>query len=117
MTFRFLTAVCFSLIAVFTFFSGDSLVAQQKKTQKPNVLFIYADDQGSFDLNCYGSKDLVTPNLDQLAESGIRFTQMYSPSAICSASRAGLMTGLYPARAGVPGNVSSKKRSRGYAVG
>ena len=109
MTFRFLTAVCFSLIAVFTFFSGDSLVAQQKKTQKPNVLFIYADDQGSFDLNCYGSKDLVTPNLDQLAESGIRFTQMYSPSAICSASRAGLMTGLYPARAGVPGNVSSKK--------
>ena len=76
---------------------------------QPNVIFIYADDQGSFDLNCYGSKDLITPNLDRLADSGVKFTRMYSPSAICSASRAGLMTGLYPARAGVPGNVSSRQ--------
>lgn len=77
--------------------------------RKPNVIIIYSDDQGSLDLNCYGSKDILTPNLDKLAASGVRFTQMYSPSAICSASRAGLLTGRYPARAGVPGNVSSKK--------
>lgn len=76
---------------------------------RPNIVVIYSDDQGSFDLNCYGSKDLETPNLDALAARGVRFTNMYSPSAICSASRAGLMTGLYPARAGVPGNVSSKQ--------
>jgi len=79
----------------------------------PNVILIYTDDQGSLDLNCYGSKDLFTPNLDRLATQGVRFTQMYSPSAICSASRAGLMTGRFPARAGVPGNVSSRKGDAG----
>ena len=81
-------------------------IAANEQVQ-PNVVMIYSDDQGSFDLNCYGSTDLATPNLDRLATRGIRFTQMYSPSAICSASRAGLMTGRYPVRAGVPGNVSS----------
>ncbi|MFK8112359.1 MAG: sulfatase-like hydrolase/transferase [Rubripirellula sp.] len=80
---------------------------------RPNVVLIYTDDQGSLDLNCYGSKDLETPNLDRLADQGVRFTQMYSPSAICSASRAGLMTGRFPARAGVPGNVSSEKGKSG----
>ncbi|MGY8690899.1 MAG: sulfatase-like hydrolase/transferase [Verrucomicrobiales bacterium] len=82
-------------------------------TAKPNVLIIYADDQGSLDLGCYGSEDLQTPHLDALAKRGVRFTQMYSPSAICSASRAGLLTGRIPARAGVPGNVSSYKGKPG----
>jgi arylsulfatase A len=81
----------------------------QAADSRPNVVLIYTDDQGSLDLNCYGSEDLHTPNLDKLAAQGVRFTQMYSPSAICSASRAGLMTGRFPARAGVPGNVSSTK--------
>lgn len=90
-------------------FSETSCVAQQP----PNVVIIYTDDQGSLDLNCYGSKDLDTPHLDKLASQGVRFTQMYSPSAICSASRAGLMTGRFPARAGVPGNVSSEKGKPG----
>lgn len=76
--------------------------------KKPNVIVIYSDDQGSLDLGCYGAKDLKTPQLDQLAASGVRFTNMYSPSAICSASRAGLLTGRLPIRAGVPGNVSSQ---------
>ena len=76
---------------------------------RPNVIVIYTDDQGTLDANCYGSDDLVTPNIDRLAMSGVRFTQMYAPSAICSASRAGLMTGRFPARAGVPGNVSSQR--------
>ncbi|MCA9177643.1 MAG: sulfatase-like hydrolase/transferase [Planctomycetales bacterium] len=75
--------------------------------ERPNIVVIYTDDQGTLDANCYGSKDLVTPTFDRLAATGIRFTQMYSPSAICSASRAGLMTGRFPARAGVPSNVSS----------
>ena len=81
--------------------------------RKPNVIIIYADDQGSIDLGCYGSTDLQTPHLDALATRGVRFTQMYSPSAICSASRAGLLTGRLPARAGVPGNVSSSKGTAG----
>ncbi len=81
--------------------------------QKPNVLIIYTDDQGSVDVNCYGAKDLITPNMDRLAATGVRFTQMYAPSAICSSSRAGLMTGRIPPRAGVAGNVSSEKGKAG----
>ncbi|OUW19478.1 MAG: sulfatase [Opitutales bacterium TMED158] len=77
--------------------------------ERPNVIIIYTDDQGTVDLSCYGTKDIHTPHIDSLAERGVRFTQMYSPSAICSASRAGLLTGRFPARAGVPGNVSSSE--------
>lgn len=76
-------------------------------TDRPNVLLIYADDQGSVDLNCYGATDLVTPHLDALAGRGVRFTQFYSAAPVCSPSRAALLTGRYPQRAGVPGNVSS----------
>ena len=80
---------------------------------RPNVIVIYTDDQGTLDLNCYGSKDLITPNLDGLAERGVRFTQFYAPSAICSASRAGMITGRFPLRVGVPSNVSSKAGNAG----
>ena len=74
--------------------------------KKPNVIIIYTDDQGAIDLNCYGAKDLITPNMDNLVNSGIKFTQFYG-APICSPSRAGLLTGKTPQRAGVPGNVSS----------
>ncbi len=80
---------------------------------QPNVIVFYTDDQGSLDANCYGSEDLITPTIDALADTGVRFTQMYSPSAICSASRAGLMTGRFPARAGVPANVSGNPGTEG----
>jgi arylsulfatase A len=90
-----------------------SALALSADISKPNVILIYSDDQGTLDLGCYGSQDLHTPNLDALAKSGVRFTQMYAPSAICSASRAGLLTGRFPYRAGVPGNVSSMKGQAG----
>lgn len=83
-------------------FICSSLVYAQ---QKPNVVIIYTDDQGSVDLNCYGSKDIQTPHMDAIALSGVRFTQFYA-SPICSPSRATLMSGKNPQRAGVPGNVS-----------
>lgn len=82
-------------------------------SKRPNVLLIYADDQGSVDANCYGAKDLVTPNLDALAARGVRFTQFYSAAPVCSPSRAALLTGRYPQRAGVPGNVSSAEGHAG----
>ncbi|MCB1229763.1 MAG: sulfatase-like hydrolase/transferase [Verrucomicrobiae bacterium] len=85
--------------------------------EKPNVIIVYTDDQGSVDVNCYGSHDLVTPNMDRLAATGVRFTQMLAPSAICSSSRAGLMTGCFPARAGVPSNVSSEHGHAGMPTG
>ena len=71
----------------------------------PNVIMILADDLGSIDLNCYGASDLETPVLDRLASRGVRFTQCYAAAPVCSPSRAAFITGLYPQRAGVPGNV------------
>ncbi|MEN6603072.1 MAG: sulfatase-like hydrolase/transferase, partial [Bryobacteraceae bacterium] len=70
-------------------------------SQQPNVVMIYADDLGYGDLACYGSR-LSTPNLDRMASEGVRFTQFYSANPVCSPSRAALMTGRYPTRAGVP---------------
>jgi arylsulfatase len=67
----------------------------------PNVVMIYADDLGYGDLACYGSR-LSTPHLDRMAAEGARFTQFYSANPVCSPSRAALLTGRYPTRAGVP---------------
>lgn len=75
--------------------------------ERPNVIVILTDDQGSVDLGCYGAQDLVTPHADSIAERGIRFTQFYAAAPVCSPSRAGLLTGRYPQRAGVAGNMSS----------
>ena len=75
--------------------------------EKPNIILIFTDDQGSMDLNCYGAKDLMTPNLDQMASEGVKFTQFYVGAPVCSPSRATLMTGRNPHAAGLPSNTSS----------
>jgi arylsulfatase A-like enzyme len=67
---------------------------------KPNVVIFFTDDQGTLDANCYGSSDLYTPAMDQLAATGIRFTQAYS-HVVCCPARALLMTGRHPQRSGV----------------
>lgn len=90
-----------------------ALVTPAAQVTRPNVLLIYADDLGSVDLQCYGAADLVTPHLDALAGRGVRFTQFYSAAPVCSPSRAALLTGRYPQRAGVPGNVSSASGQAG----
>ena len=66
--------------------------------ERPNVLFILADDLGWGDLSCYGRPDYRTPNLDRLAAEGTRFTQAYSASPVCTPTRCALVTGRYPAR-------------------
>lgn len=68
---------------------------------KPNVIVFLTDDQGYGDLSCMGATDFRTPNLDQMAEDGVRFTNWYSNSPVCSPSRAALLTGRYPGNAGV----------------
>ncbi|MDB5327558.1 MAG: atsA 27 [Phycisphaerales bacterium] len=90
-----------------------SLLAQapQKPAERrPNVLLIITDDQGSLDLNCYGSKDLQTPNMDSIATAGTRFTQFLANSPICSPSRAAILTGKYPPNAGLPDESASSAR-------
>ena len=72
------------------------------------MIVILTDDQGSVNAACYGAKDLITPNMDRLAARGVRFTQFYSAAPVCSPSRAGLLTGRYPLRAGLLGNASSR---------
>lgn len=70
---------------------------------RPNIVFILADDLGYGDLSCYGAPDLRTPHIDSLLGAGIRFTNFYANSSVCSPSRAALLTGRYPERVGVPG--------------
>ena len=88
-----------------------SSVGLVQAQDKPNVIIIYTDDQGSTDLNSYGAKDLMTPHMDALVESGVRFTQFYA-SPICSPSRASLLTGKTPQRAGCPGNAGANPNSK-----
>ena len=68
---------------------------------EPNIILILTDDQGYQDLGCYGSPDIKTPHLDKVASEGIRFTDFYVASAICSPSRAALLTGMSPDRLGI----------------
>lgn len=76
----------------------------------PNLVIIFADDLGYGDLACYGHPTIRTPNLDRMAEEGMRFTQFYAAASVCTPSRAALLTGRYPVRTGmvqgmIPGRV------------
>jgi arylsulfatase A-like enzyme len=66
--------------------------------QKPNIIFLLTDDMGYGDPACYGGTFVPTPNIDRLAKEGTKFTQFYAASPVCSPSRTGFLTGMYPAR-------------------
>jgi arylsulfatase A len=73
-------------------------------SERPNVVIIFADDLGYGDLGCYGSPTIRTPHLDRMAAEGLRFTDFYSASEVCTPSRAALLTGRYPIRSGMCGS-------------
>jgi arylsulfatase A-like enzyme len=81
--------------------------AARAADRPPNVVLIYCDDMGYGDLACYGSKN-PTPNLDRMAKEGVRFTDFYVSQAVCSASRAALLTGCYNLRVGIFGALGPK---------
>ena len=84
---------------------------EEKNTEKPNVLVILVDDFGWKDLGCYGSKFYETPNIDQLAKQGVRFTNGYANCPVCSPTRASLQTGKYPNRLGITDWIKGRKHS------
>ncbi|HEV2294008.1 MAG TPA: sulfatase [Tepidisphaeraceae bacterium] len=107
-----------------------SVRAQERPASLPNVILVFADDLGYGDLGCYGGKN-PTPNLDRMAEQGIRFTDFYVAQPLCTASRAALLTGCYPNRIGLLGALGPRAqigindrettlaelfKSRGYAT-
>ena len=71
---------------------------------RPNIVFIMADDLGRGDLGCYGQEQIKTPRLDRLAEQGLRFTQAYCGTSVCAPSRCSLMTGLHMGHAPIRAN-------------
>ena len=76
-------------------------IKNNKAGRKPNFVFILVDDLGWTDIACYGSKFYETPNIDRLASEGMRFTDGYAACAVCSPTRASILTGRYPTRTGV----------------
>ena len=99
----FVIAVCVILISC----------QKSREIVSPNVVMIIADDLGWSQIGCYGSSFYKTPNIDELAKSGIKFTNAYSAASICSPTRAAIMTGKYPARLDltdfIPGNTPENK--------
>lgn len=80
------------------------------KDAPPNVVLIYADDLGHGDLACFGNKDIRTPHLDSMARDGVKLTNFYTAQAVCSASRAALLTGCYPNRVGILGALGPQSK-------
>lgn len=94
-----------SLIIIGVLLSGLCIA---QNSEKPNVIVILTDDQGSIDINCYGALDLYTPNMDKLVASGIKFTQFYA-APVCSPTRASILTGKTPQKIGITDVVRSRE--------
>ena len=90
-----------SLLTILLILNAAFCVSAQNRI--PNFIVIFADDQGYRDLGCFGSPNIKTPNIDQMAKDGIRFTDFYSGYCVCSASRASLLTGCYQPRISMRG--------------
>src|SRR6056297_2374929 len=86
------------LLAGAVLFATGCGIADSGRETPPNIIFILADDMGCAQLGCYGSGYYQTPNIDRLAAEGMRFTNAYAAAAVCSPTRASIMTGKYPAR-------------------
>lgn len=79
------------------------LIGCTEEKNQPNFVIVFIDDMGYGDVGCYGATGFTTPHLDKMAANGMRFTNFYSAQPVCSASRAGLLTGCYPNRIGISG--------------
>ena len=95
------------IIAVGLFTPVHRLEAATRRAERPNIVFIFADDWGWGDLGCHGHPYLKTPNIDGLAAEGTEFYQFTVASGVCSPSRAAVLTGHFPARHGIHGHFAT----------
>jgi arylsulfatase A len=87
--------------ALYAALPANARASYSSPGRKPNFILILTDDQGYSDLGCYGSTTIRTPNIDTMAQEGIRFTDFYDCASVCSPTRASIMTGCYPKRVGI----------------
>src|SRR5210317_1651406 len=95
------------------------LLGTLAKAERPNLVFFLTDDQSTYSLGCYGNKDVKTPHIDQLAADGMVFDNHYDTTAICMASRATVMTGMYEYKTGCNfshGNMKPEVWKKSYPV-
>jgi arylsulfatase A len=107
----------FGLLSAMIFFVALTSRVAAVEPARPNVIVILTDDQGTADLGIAGAPDIETPHLDALARQGVRFTQFYAAAPVCSPSRAGLLTGRHPVRAGMPKNGPARAGQPGMPTG
>ncbi|GAA4307382.1 sulfatase-like hydrolase/transferase [Compostibacter hankyongensis] len=98
--------------AIILFFLLSAFICRGQQVSRPNIIFIYIDDMGYADLSCYGNTEMQTPNIDRLAKEGIKFTDFYVSSPVCSPSRAGAITGQYPGRNKLYGYIDSRWKNQ-----
>lgn len=104
------------LLSLVLFLAGTVLFANDTK---PNIIFLFADDQSTYSVGCYGNKDVLTPNMDQLGADGLIFDKHYNTTAICMASRANVFTGMYEYKTGcnfTHGNMKPEVWATSYPV-
>ncbi len=120
------------LPVIFLLLITQFLSCNKKTNTPPNIIIIFADDQGYADVGVFGAKDFETPNIDKLASEGMRFTDFYVSEAVCSASRSSLLTGCYAKRVSIYGalmpwtpyglnpqetTIADMLKQKGYATG
>lgn len=102
--------------SILLFFTPGGSTAQPNATKsnsnRPNIIFIFIDDMGYGDISSFGNQLLETPNIDRLAEEGIKLTNFYVASPICSPSRVGITTGQYPGRWGIHSYLASRQKNQ-----
>ena len=102
-----ITISVITVVIMFFAFNSAPQGSTQEKTKKPNFVLIMADDLGYSDISCYGSRTIHTPYLDRLAAEGMRFMDYHSNGAVCSPTRAALLTGKYQQRTGIEGVITA----------
>jgi len=102
--YRWITLVLLFVIAHSSCQNDKKEIESKAQTKKPNIVFLLADDMGYGELGSYGQKEIKTPFLDELASKGMRFTDFYAGTAVCSPSRAVLMTGMHTGHVSIRGN-------------